>query len=95
MNNYNEEQVKIMLDKNSEYYNVEINKLREVIDNLKEENARLQIQLEEMTDASAVVLTESLRYQEVLHAIMEVGPSSPGDKKHLMAKDALEGITND
>lgn len=55
----------------------------------------LQSRLEEITDASAIVLTESLRYQEVLHAIMEAGPASPGDKKHLMAQEALEGIIND
>lgn len=65
------------------------------VETLKKEIERLQSSLEEITDASAIVLTESLRYQEVLHAIMEAGPASPEDKKHLMAKDALEELTYD
>ena len=40
MNNYTEEQVKDMLDKNSQFHSIEIDKLRNVIDVLKTDKER-------------------------------------------------------
>jgi hypothetical protein len=40
MNNYTEEQVKDMLDKNSQFHSIEIDKLRNVIDVLKADKER-------------------------------------------------------
>jgi hypothetical protein len=40
MINYTEEQIKTMLDKNSQFYSIEIDKLRNVIDVLKADKER-------------------------------------------------------